>query len=237
MKVGTASIWLLTALGVLHPYYREVGHEFLSRLGLPDGLMYAACAGELVLALLILALPPKTWLMAAQVGGVVFFTLVLAWLEPMLLVHPYGMLSKNYPFIALVVTCWLVAREGWTPRATWVLRGGMALVWMTEGLFPKILFQQPLELAVVAGSGLVPMSPPVFLMALGFAQLISGVLALTLKGPLLRALVGFQAASLIILPLAVSAQDPMLWFHPFGPMTKNVPIIFGTLLVLRRCSR
>lgn len=236
LRAGTASIWLLTALGVLHPYYREVGHAYLAQLGLPDALMWLACAGELALALIILTVRPATWLMAAQVAGVAFFTLVLGALEPMLLVHPYGVLSKNYPFVALVVTTWLVSREGWSARATWWLRGGMALVWVTEGLFPKVFFQQPLELAVVAGAG-VPMSPGVFLMLLGVAQAASGVLAVVLKGPLLRALVAFQAASLIILPLAVSWQDPTLWFHPFGPMTKNVPILFGTLLVVHRLGR
>jgi hypothetical protein len=237
LKAGTASLWLCTALGVLHPYYRAVGHEWLSRLGLPDWLMWVTCAGELVLGLVILVLPPKWWLMAAQVGGVTVFTVILAGLEPALLVHPFGMLSKNYPFIALVIATWLVAKEGWTPRALWVLRFGMALVWITEGLFPKLLFQQPMELAVVSNSGLVPMSAPAFLSLLGLAQLASGVLALVLRGRLLRWLLGAQVAALVVLPALVSFQDPMLWFHPFGPMTKNFPIIFGTLGALRRCSR
>lgn len=222
---------------MLHPYYRSVGHEWLSRLGLPDWLMWLTCAGELVLGVVILMLPPKWWLMAAQVGGVTVFTIILAALEPMLLVHPFGMLSKNYPFIALVVATWLAASEGWTPRATWTLRAGMALVWITEGLFPKVFFQQPMELAVVSNSGLVPMSAPVFLMLLGFAQAISGVLALVLRGRLLRWLLVAQTAALVALPALVSWQDPMLWFHPFGPMTKNLPVIFGTLGALRRCPR
>ncbi|MEW5739701.1 MAG: DoxX-like family protein, partial [Myxococcota bacterium] len=174
LKAGTASIWLTTALGVLHPSYRAIGHEWLSRLGLPDWLMWLTCAGELVLGVLILALPPRWWLMAAQVGAVTVFTVLLAWLEPMLLVHPFGVLSKNYPFLALVVATWLVGREGFSPRALWTLRGGMALVWITEGLFPKLLFQQPLELAVVEGSGLVPFSASMFLVLLGLAQLASG---------------------------------------------------------------
>ncbi|MDP1827766.1 MAG: DoxX-like family protein [Archangium sp.] len=237
LKAGTASIWLTTALGVLHPYYRSVGHDWLSRLGLPDWLMWATCAGELVLAIVILVLPPKWWLMAAQVGGVTVFTLILAVLEPSLLAHPFGLLTKNLPFAALVITVWLISREGWTARASWILRGGTALIWITEGLFPKILFQQPMEVAVVANSGLVPMSAPVFLMLLGFAQVISGVLALVLKGRWLRWLLMAQVAALVVLPLLVSVQDPMLWFHPFGPMTKNFPIIAGTLGVLHRCSR
>jgi len=237
LKVGTASIWLTTALGVLHPYYRAVGHDWLSRLGLPDWLMWATCAAELLLALTILLLPPRWWLMVAQVGGVLVFTLILAGLEPMLLAHPFGVLTKNVPFAALVITTWLVSVEGWTPRALWVLRVGMALIWVTEGLIPKVLFQQPMELMVVSNSGLVPMSAPLFLRGMGFLQLISGVLALVLPLRPLRWLLLAQVAALVVLPLLVSAQDPLLWFHPFGPMTKNLPIIVGTLGVLRRCSR
>ncbi|MHC4393776.1 MAG: hypothetical protein ACYTFT_04435 [Planctomycetota bacterium] len=29
----------------------------------------------------------------------------------------------------------------------------MAVIWITEGLFPKILYQQPWEIEIVAGSG------------------------------------------------------------------------------------
>jgi hypothetical protein len=111
----------------------------------------------------------------------------------------------------------------------------MALVWLTEGLFPKILFQQPMELAIVANSGLVPFSPALFLSMLGVAQAASGVAALLLKGPWLKALLVAQALALVVLPLLVSWQSPLLWVHPFGPMTKNLPIIVGTLVALRRC--
>lgn len=237
LKAGAASIWLTTALGVLHPTYREVGHAWLFRLGLPDALMWLTCSGELVLGVLVLVLPPRTWLAGLQVGAVAGFTVVLAALEPMLLVHPFGMLTKNLPFLALVVATWLAAREGWTPRAWWTLRVGMALIWVTEGLFPKIFFQQALELDVVAKSGLVPMSPSTFLVLMGLAQAASGVLALVLRGRWLVALLAAQVAALVGLPLLVSWQDPSLWVHPFGPMTKNLPIIAGTLEVLRRCRR
>lgn len=235
LKAASAFLWIATALGVLHPYYRQVGHEWLTRLGLPDILMWLACAGELVLGVVILASPPRAVLMALQVVSVSAFTLILARLDPMLLAHPYGILSKNAPFGALVIATWLVWREGWTQRAWWTLRGGMALVWVTEGLLPKVIFQQPFELDVVANSGLVSMAPSTFLMLLGIAQFLSGVLVLVLRSGWLRAVLICQAAGLAVLPLLVSWQDPMLWLHPFGPMIKNVPILVGTLEVLRRC--
>lgn len=236
LKAGTASLWLTTALGVLHPYYRAVGASWLARLGLPDAVMWLTCGGELALGLLIMSCRPRWWLMGLQVAGVGVFTVILAALDPLLLAHPFGLLTKNLPFAALVIVTWLVASEGWTGRARWILRGGMAVIWITEGLFPKVLFQQPMELAIVANSGLVPMSPALFLTLMGAAQVASGVLALMLRGRPLWWLLLAQTAALVVLPLLVSWQDPLLWFHPFGPLTKNVPLIVGTLGVLHRCS-
>ena len=68
--------------------------------------------------------------------------------------------------------------------------------------FPKVLFQQPSELAVVAKSGLVGGDPATFLMALGWAQVASGVGALILRGRPLLALLGCQAAGLVLLQSA-----------------------------------
>ncbi|MEW5743473.1 MAG: DoxX-like family protein [Myxococcota bacterium] len=44
-----------------------------------------------------------------------------------------------------------------------------------------------------------------------------------------------QVAALVVLPVLVGWQDPTLFVHPFGPLTKNLPVIAGTVGVLRRC--
>jgi len=232
-----ASLWLLTAVLVLHPAYRAEGLRWLDRLHLPGGLMWVTCGAELVLGLRVGLGRPTAALTALQVALVAGFSLVLAVLDPMLLVHPFGILTKNLPFLAVVGTVLLLEREGWSPRAAGLLRVGMAIIWITEGLLPKLLFQQPMELAVVANSGLVPFDPSLFLRILGIAQLLSGLLALRLRGRLLAALLGCQVAALVLLPLLVSVQDPLLWVHPFGPMTKNIPIIVGTVVLARRAWR
>jgi hypothetical protein len=97
-----------------------------------------------------------------------------------------------------------------------------------------------MELAVVEHSGLVPIDPGAYLVVLGAAQAASGVLALVLRGRPRRVLLGLQALSLVALPLLVTAQEPLLWVHPFGPMIKNAPIVAGTALLawsqeLRSC--
>jgi hypothetical protein len=234
LRGSVAFVWLATGALVVHPFYRAVGAAWLARLGLGRGLMFAACAGELALGLVVLARRSSFALAALQTAAVVVFTGVLAGLDPMLLVHPLGLLTKNLPFLAVVWAAWLVSTEGFTRRATWVLRAGMASIWITEGLFPKILFQQPLELALVESWGLAP--APRVLFATGLAQIAGGVLALVLRGRMLRVVLALELAALVALPALVTIAMPVLWAHPFGPLTKNLPILAGTFVLLRRCD-
>ncbi len=237
MRIGVASVWIATGVLVVHPYYREVGAGFLTMLGLPHWLQIPVCVAEVVLGIRVLTGPPTRWLTWLQVAMVMVFTSILALLDPWLMVHPFGMLTKNIPFLGLVVALHLAASEGWTPRAQWALRGGIACIWITEGLFPKVLFQQPMELAVVANSGLVPGDPSVFLVGMGAAQMLTGIGLFTLRGAPLRWLLSATALALVVLPVLVSWQEPLLWVHPFGPMTKNIPIFIGTVVAVRQCSR
>lgn len=237
MRLGVAAIWLCTAVGVLHPAYRAIGAAWLGRLGLPELLMYLACAGELLLGLRLLRPWEDDRLAGLQVAGIAGFTAVLAWADPWLLVHPFGMLSKNLPIVGLILATRLVEREGWSRRATWTLRAGMAVVWITEGLFPKVFFQQEMEREVVRRSGLVPMDAGDFLVGLGLAQALSGLAALLLPPRAAALLVFGQGLALILLPSLVSWQDPALWVHPFGPMTKNLPILAGSWVLAWRLWR
>jgi hypothetical protein len=233
---GVAFVWLVTGLSVLHPYYREVGHDYLSRLGLPDSLMYMTCAAEVLLGLRVALGPPTTVVTALQVVMVAGFTVILACLDPRLLAHPDGILTKNVPLLATLGTAWLLWREGSNRRAEWLLRGGMAVIWVTEGLFPKILFPAAWEVALVARSGLVHGDAAVFLRVMGACEVVAGVAALLLRGRPLRWLLGAQLAALVVLPALVGWQEPHLWVHPFGPLTKNVPILVGTAALWRRAQ-
>jgi hypothetical protein len=236
LRWSLAFIWLATGLGVLHPFYREIGNAYLGRLGLPSGLMYATCILEIFLGLRVALGPATTWITLFQIALIAGFTIILGVLEPWLLADPFGQLAKNLPLLAIIGTAWLLEREGWSWRACWLLRGGLSAIWITEGLFPKILFPQQKEWDLVANSGLVPGDPAVFLTILGFGEVAAGLLALLLRGRPLRWLLLCQLVALVVLPVLVALQDERLWVHPFGPLTKNVPIIVGTWMVLRRCS-
>jgi hypothetical protein len=236
LRIGVASVWLATGVMVVHPLYRAIGASYLGRLGMPAWLMPVTCAFEIGLAFLVALGRPSQLITLLQISMVATFTAILALAEPKLLVSPFGMLTKNVPIVAAVAVAHLIEREGWSGRAQWLLRGGMAAVWITEGVFPKILFQQAEELTIATQTGLSFGRPATMLLIIGVLQAASGVAALLLRGRPLRWLLAAQAAGLIVLPLVVSWFVPWLWFHPFGPFTKNVPVLLGTLVVLRRCS-
>lgn len=234
LRAGIASIWLLTGLLVAHPFYRATGAAHLDRLGLPHALMFLTCAGEVALGVFILCAPMTRGLAALQLAAVVTFTAILAVQQPMLLVHPFGILTKNVPLMAAIVALAMVDGAGWSPRAESVLRAGVAAIWITEGLLPKILFPQAMERDVVARTGLVPMDPALFLVGMGLLEIVAGVLTPVLQGPLLRALLIAELGALVLLPVLVSMHEWRLWVDPFGPLTKNLPILAATLVVLRR---
>ena len=234
LRWAVAFVWLATGVLVVVPYYREEGGRYLDQLGLPYWLMYVTCAVEIVLGLRVALGRSATWLVILQVGMILTFTVILAIIQPILLLSPFGYLTKNIPLIAMIVTAWLLEREGWTRRATWVLRAGIGIIWITEGLLPKILYQQTEELLLVPESVLRFTSSSEFLFWLGLAQAISGLLVLTLHGRWLRAVLACQLAALVALPILVSWNHWQYWVHPFGGLTKNMAILAGTWVLFRR---
>jgi hypothetical protein len=228
--LSIAVVWLATGVAVLHPYYREVGAEYLAPLRLPLAVMIATCVAEIILGLRVALGRPATWVTGLQVVLIVGFTTILACSAPWLLVNPFGMVTKNLPLLAVIVTAWLVEREGWTPRARWLLRAGVALIWITEGVLPKIFFQQEVELKIAANT--MPLDPHTTLFLIGICQAASGVLVLFLRGRPLQVVLVAQIAALVVLPIVVGFLDWHLWLHPFMPLVKNIPILAGTVLVL-----
>jgi len=237
LRRSLALVWLSTGLLVVHPEYRLIGVEWLGRLGLPASVMWLTCVGETLLGAYLWLRPIERGLAWLQSAAVLGFTLILAALSPIMLAHPLGMLSKNLPFVLTVWVCHLsVKGSSGTEFGTKLLRFAMAVVWITEGIFPKLLFQQELELAIPRAWGLDNAESSVLIAGVGIAQALSGVAALMLRGQALRYLWTAQLLALVFLPAMVTFYLPEMWWHPFGPLTKNLPLLAGTYVLLRSCS-
>lgn len=234
LRLALAFIWLATGLGIVFEAYKQVGRVYLPQLGLGDRAMGMACLFEVLLGLRLLLGPAGTVLALLQAVMIVFFTVVLAILDPALLWDPFGVLTKNVPLLALVGTVWLVEREGWTPRALWLLRGGMASIWLLEGILPALLFQSETLRDVLRWSGLALIDPGLELRIIAVLQILSAVAVLLLRGWPLRVLLVCQILGLVAICGLIGGYNKALLVHPFGPVTKNISILIGTVVVLRR---
>ncbi len=227
IRLGIGFVWLFTGLAVLHPFYREEGMRYLSPLGLPEWVMFATCAFEVALGLWVLLRPASKWITLLQIAMIVTFTLILSIQQPRLLAHPFGVLSKNFCLLAMIVSVFYLDREGWSWRAEWSLRLGMAFIWVWDGIVPCILMPA-LELEEVLdflGLG------SQFLIWIGISQAISGVLVLVLRGWIRQMILISHLFGICAITGIVTFVFPELWFHPFGPLTKNVPLILGTYIL------
>jgi uncharacterized membrane protein YphA (DoxX/SURF4 family) len=236
LRFALAFVWLATGLGVLSPYYRDIGEQALEKIGLRPWVMVAACVFEVLLGLRLLLGPLTGWLALLQGALIVGFTIILGVSDPPMLCHPLGVLTKNLPLLALIGSAWLLEREGWSRRTLWLLRVGMASVWLLEGLLPNLLFPSQLQQDILVSSGLPIGDPALAIKVASVLQVLSFAAALLLWGWPLRLLVAMHALGVIVVCVIVTHYDPRLWLHPFGPLTKNVSILIGTLVVLRRLS-
>lgn len=232
LRAGVAFIWLATGLGVLHPAYRHDGAASLERLGLPPWIMVVTCVGEILLGLRVLLGRAATWLVALQLAGILAFSVILSVTEPELLLDPWGRLTKNAPLLVLLVVVWLVEREGWTPRAAWLLRVGLALAWLLDGLVYKILLGRATPLTTFLLTAFHTDVTPPTVALVGAVQMVTAVVSCGPRGWLARLALRGQMVALSAALLLGSFQQPLLWVHPFGPLTKNVPWLLGTLVVL-----
>jgi DoxX-like family len=161
------------------------------------------------------------------------FTVLLAATQPLLWLHPFGVLTKNLPLLAIILVLYRLDTQGWDARTEMLLRVGMAIVWLTDGLAAQFLY----------GSAWPELAPwqawlpaePTLIRLLGVLLAASGVAVLVLRGWPRRGVLLIQMVILGLVPLMASFVDPLLWVHPFGPLTKNVPLLIGTWMVFR-CS-
>lgn len=230
LRWSFAAYWYSQALIVWHPFARKT----LALRGIPATTAAVAlyCSVAVAMGILHLRRHLPASLLALQAVVLLIPMAALIPGQPMLLVHPLGVFTKTLPL--LVLLWWMASSEDApTRRQMWILRIGMAVIWWTEGLFPKILFQQRLELDMVHACGLSFVEPSLFLWLLGSAQVASGFAVLLLRGKLLRWLLAIQLFALCALPVMVVVIYPEQLFLPSGPLLKSFPLIAGTYLVFR----
>ncbi len=109
----------------------------------------------------------------------------------------------------------------WLAKVT--MRISLALVWIYEGLIPKLLYVHPNEVALVARSGFYIVDPRLMLNGVGVVEVLFGLWLLTGWSEQLSA--KFSALGICILGGLVAILQPERLYDPMGGLSKNLGLL------------
>lgn len=111
-----------------------------------------------------------------------------------------------------------------------LLRITIALVWIATGLVSAFVYPVEQSFALLAQAGIHGAWQPLMLYGASVLNLLLG-LAVFFRVQLQRAGL-LQIALMLLYSAMITAALPEYWAHPFGPVTKNLPLIVATLIML-----
>jgi uncharacterized membrane protein YphA (DoxX/SURF4 family) len=104
-----------------------------------------------------------------------------------------------------------------------ISRAALGLVWVYEGLVPKLLFLRADEIDLVRKSGLVWRTPEWTLQILGVAQIALGIWLIA--GFAERIAVAIATLWMSILIILVATGNPSMLADPYGALVKDLCLI------------
>jgi uncharacterized protein YbjT (DUF2867 family) len=111
-----------------------------------------------------------------------------------------------------------------------LLRLMIAFLWIFTGIVSAFLFPLEQSYAMLAKAGIEGIWAPIMLYcaaATDFALGIATLMAYRLT------LVGWvQIAVMVLYSVIITFSQPEQWIHPFGPVSKNLPLIIATLMMI-----
>ena len=104
-----------------------------------------------------------------------------------------------------------------------ICRLALGVVWLYEGLVPKLLFVRQDQIDLVERSGLFLGTPEFFLQLLGVGQVVCGLWLLA--GFAERLAVFLATTGMVILIVLVARANPAMLTDPYGALIKDVCLI------------
>lgn len=123
--------------------------------------------------------------------------------------------------------------DRWHARLYFVkplLRWSIAFVWIVSGIISAIVYPREASYALLARAGLDGAFAPWALYAAAGLDILLGVATLLRYRLALTGAV--QIAVILGYSAIIAAALPEFWIHPFGPLTKNIPLIAATMAMM-----
>lgn len=115
----------------------------------------------------------------------------------------------------------------------WV-RFALVAVWLGTGLVMLAVYPRQDSMALLARVGLTGFPAEIALYGGTLADIVLGVLTLSMRGKWLWAT---QAVLIAVYTLIITIRLPEFWMHPFGPILKNLPILVLLWLLYKNEDR
>jgi hypothetical protein len=103
-----------------------------------------------------------------------------------------------------------------------VAKYSLALLWIWTGL-TSIVFSPEIGYKILAGASITGLVAEVAIYAGGILDILLGLWLLTAFKTKLCCIT--QVSMIIVYTALLTFIDSSFWLHPFGPITKNIPII------------
>ncbi|CAG9168461.1 SDR family oxidoreductase [Cupriavidus respiraculi] len=110
-----------------------------------------------------------------------------------------------------------------------ILRAAVGLVWIVTGVVSLGLYPVQESYALLARAGVPAALAPLALYGAAGLDLLFGVLCFTPWRS--RLLWAAQAALILGYTVIISVRLPEFWLHPYGPLTKNLPMLAAIWLL------
>lgn len=111
-----------------------------------------------------------------------------------------------------------------------LLRLSIAFLWIITGIISAFVFPVEQSYTMLEKAGITGYWGPVMLYGAAATDLVLGLATLMAYRISLIGLI--QIAVIVLYSIIITFSQPDLWIHPFGPVSKNVPLIFATFIML-----
>lgn len=109
----------------------------------------------------------------------------------------------------------------------WMLRWSIALVWIVTGVCSLGIYPESESLKILSLAGITGNLATLLLYGGGLVDLMLGLMMLSNRW--LKSILLAQLSITMVYTLIITGLLPELWLHPFGPVTKNLPMAAATL--------
>ena len=113
---------------------------------------------------------------------------------------------------------------------THLIKFSLSFLWIFSGL-TSVYFARYTGYEILSKGGVEGLLADTFIFGGGALDIIIGIWLIS--GFYLRQCCKIQILLIIVYSILLTIIDPTYWLHPFGPLTKNIPILVLILVLLK----